>query len=109
MDARKREIAQTVTATAAGIAILYFFRAVLIPLVLAGVLAVLVNGLTRFIGGRSRRAPHWAIVTLTALIVITSVVTAILIVAHGMVQVVQHVPALLALIDQLVQQAGDAL
>jgi predicted PurR-regulated permease PerM len=88
---------------------LYFLRAILIPLVLAGVVAVLVNGLMRFIGGRSRRAPHGAIVALTALIVIVSVVGATLIVAKGMVQVVQQVPALLALIDQLVQQAGYAL
>jgi hypothetical protein len=109
MAIRSRGIAQTVTATAAGVAMLYFLRAILIPLVLAGVVAVLVNGLMRFIGGRSRRAPHGAIVALTALIVIVSVVGAILIVAKGMVQVVQQVPALLALIDQLVQQAGYAL
>lgn len=109
MDVRSRDIARTITATVAGVAILYFFRAILIPLVLAGVLAVLVNGLLRFIGGHTRRAPHWAIVTLTAMIVIVSVVAAILIVAQGMARVVRYVPALLALIDQLVQQAGVAL
>ena len=109
MAVRSRHIAQTTTATAAGIAMLYFFRAILIPLVLAGVLAVLVNGLIQFVGGRSRRAPHWAVLIVAALIVIVSVVAAIQIVAQGMVQVVQQVPALLARIDQLVQQAGYAL
>lgn len=109
MAGRSRDLAQTLIAIVAGVALLYFFRTILIPLVLAAVLAVLVNWLVRFIGGHSRGVPHWAIVILTALIVIVSVVAAVLIVAQGMVQVVQNVPALLARADQLTQQVGYGL
>ena len=52
MAVRSQDIAQTVTAIAAAAAC-SFFRAILIPLVLAGVLAVLVNGPIRFVGGHS--------------------------------------------------------
>lgn len=109
MAARPRSVAQIITAIAAAVAMLYVLRPILIPLVLAAVLAVLVNGLIRFVGGRSRGAPHWAIVIVTALIVIINVVAAILIVVKGMAEVAQNIPALVDRIDLLVRQAGAAL
>ena len=109
MATRSGGIAQAVTAAAAAVAMLYFLRTILIPLVLAGVLAVLVNALVQFVSDRSRGAPHWAAVILAALIVIVSVLTAILIVAQGATQVLQQAPALLERIDQLLQHAGHAL
>ena len=109
MATRSGGMAQAVTAAAAAVATLYFLRAILIPLVLAGMLAVLVNALVQFISDRSRGAPHWAAVMLAALIVIVSVLTAVLIVAQGATHVLQQAPALLERIDQLLQQAGHAL
>ena len=58
MSARWSGIAQAVIATAAGIALLYFLRDILVPFILALVLAVLVNALVRFIGNRSPWAPR---------------------------------------------------
>lgn len=106
---RSRNIAQTIVAIAAGVAFLYVFRTILIPLVLAGVLAVLVNGLVRFVGGRSPGAPAWATVLLTSLIVIGSVVAAIVVLAQGMVEVAHNVPALLTRADETLNQIGQAL
>ena len=79
MSARWSGIAQAVIATAAGIALLYFLRDILIPFILACVLAVLVNALVRFIGNQSPWAPRWASVLVAGLLVLLcAVVTAII-------------------------------
>ena len=52
---------QSVTGAAAGMAILYFLREVLIPLVVAFVLAILVNAVVRLIADRGTGAPRWAV------------------------------------------------
>ena len=61
MTSRPSTIAQSVTGAAAGMAILYFLRGILIPLVLAFVLAILVNAVVRMIADRVPRAPRWAV------------------------------------------------
>ena len=83
MTSRPSTIAQTVTGAAAGMAILYFLRGILIPLVLAVVLAILVNAVVRMIAERSPRAPRWAVLVLAALVVIGSVAAGIYILPRG--------------------------
>ena len=61
LTSRPPRIAQSVTGAGAGMAILYFLRGVLIPLVLAFVLAILVNAVVRLIADRVPRAPRWAV------------------------------------------------
>jgi predicted PurR-regulated permease PerM len=105
---RSGDIAQGVIATAAGIALLFYLRGVLIPLVLAIVLAVLVHALVLFIGDRWR-APHWLAVFVAGLVVISSATAAILIIAQGAAHMVQQAPQLVGRIEQILQQAGHNL
>jgi AI-2 transport protein TqsA len=107
--ARPISIAQTLTGTAAGLGMLWFFRPVLVPFVVAFVLAVLVSGLVRWIRERSPRAPNWAVSLLAGLVVIVAASGGIFIMAQGMVQMVAQGPALVGRIDQLIQGAGHAL
>jgi len=106
MTTRSSGIAQSVTATAAGMALLYFLRDILIPLVLALFLAVLVNALIRFIGARLRGAPRWAVPVLAALVVLGGAVAATLLFVQGATQMVRQAPELIARIEDILQQAG---
>lgn len=108
MTTRSSEIAQAVIATAAAIAMLFYLRGVLIPLVLAVVLAVLVQALVRFIGDRWG-APHWLAVLVAGLVVISCATAAILIITQGAAQMVHLAPALIARIEQMLEQASRDL
>jgi AI-2 transport protein TqsA len=106
MTTRSSGIAQSVTATAAGMALLYFLRDILIPLVLALFLAVLVHALIRFIGARLRGAPRWTVLVLAALVVIIGAVAATLIFVQGAAQMVRQAPGLIVRIEEILQQTG---
>lgn len=108
MAARPISVAQTLTGTAAALAMLYFFRPVLVPFVVAFVLAVLVSGLVRFIRARSPRAPDWAVSLVAGLVVIITASAAIFVMAQGMVQMVSQGPALLDRINDLLLGASRA-
>lgn len=109
MTSRPSTIAQSVTAAAAGMALLYFLRGILIPLVLAIVLAILVNAVVRIIANRAPQAPRWAVLLLTTLVVIGSVAAGIYIIVQGTARMVAQGPELIRRIDQLVQAAGQSL
>ena len=106
--ARPISVAQSITGTAAALAMLWFFRPVLVPFVVAFVLAVLVSGLVRFIRSRSPRAPGWAVSLLAGLVVIIAASAAIFVMAQGMVRMVSQGPALVLRIDELLRGAGQA-
>ncbi len=109
MSERSSGIAQAVIATAAGIALLYFLRDILVPFILAMVLAVLVNALVRFIGEQSPWAPRWsAVVTAGLLVLLTAVVTALIFV-EGAAQIVKQAPQLVDRLDSIVEQIGQAM
>ena len=109
MTTRSGGIAQAVTATAAGVALLYFLRDILIPLILALFLAVLVNALIRFIGTRLRDAPRWAVLVLAAWVVMIGAVAATLVFVQGAAQMVRQAPELIARIEDILQQVGRAI
>src|SRR5688572_28717013 len=109
MTTRSGGIAQAVTATAAGVALLYFLRDILIPLILALFLAVLVNALIRFIGTRLRGAPRWAVLVLAAWVVMIGAVAATLVFVQGAAQMVRQAPELIARIEDILQQVGRAI
>ena len=102
-------IAQAITGTAAGMALLYFLRTILIPLVVAFVLAILVDALVRAIVRRRPQAPGWAVAAIAGAIIGTSAFGAIYVVASGGVEMVQQGPALIARLEELVAQAGRSL
>lgn len=109
MAARPISVAQTLTGTAAALALLYFFRGVLVPFVVAFVLTVLVSGLVRWIRTRSPSAPGWAVSLVAGLVVILAASGGIFIMAQGMVRMVAEGPALVARIDGLLLDAGQSL
>jgi predicted PurR-regulated permease PerM len=101
--------AQILTGTAATLAMLYFLRDILIPFVIAFVLAVLVSALVRFIRRRWAKAPDWAVATLAALVVIVCAAVGVFVLVQGTVQMVAQGPALVSRLDQIVMDFGRAL
>jgi AI-2 transport protein TqsA len=109
LAARPISVAQIITGTAAALAMLYFFRGVLVPFVVAFVLAVLVSALVRWVGARAPRAPDWAVALIAGLIVISAASGGIFVMGQGMAQMAEQGPALADRIDGLLLDAGRGL
>lgn len=109
VTSRSVGVAQIVTGTAAAVALLYFMHAILVPLVVAFVLAVLVRALVRFIEVRWPKAPHWTVSLLAALVVIGIAAGGIFVMTQGMVQIVAEAPALAARLDNILFSIGRSL
>src|ERR1051326_8698187 len=101
MTTRAISVSQTITATAAAIALLYFLASILIPFVIAFVLAVLVNALVRFIKNRWAAAPSWAVSLLAGLVVILMASGGIFVTAQGTAQIFSQVLALIARLAEI--------
>ena len=97
------------TGAAAGLALLYYLRNILIPFVIAFVLVVLVEALVTWIRRRWRSAPSWLVSWVAGLVVIGATAGGIFALAQGGVQMVEQAPALLDRIEQLVQSIGRSL
>ena len=102
-------VAQVVTGLTAGLALLYFLRSILIPLVVAFVLAVLVDALVRWIVRRWPRLPGWSVAAVAGAIIGPCAFGAIYVIAQGGVEIVDQGPALLSRLDSLVEQFGENL
>lgn len=109
VTARTIGTAQIITGTAAAVALLYFLRSILIPFVIAFVLAVLVNALVRFIQNRWAAAPSWVVSLLAGFVVIVIASGGIFVMAQGTVQMVSQGPALMDRLDQLALELGRSL
>jgi AI-2 transport protein TqsA len=109
LTTRPAAIAQLFTGTAAALALLYFLRSILVPVVVAFVLAILVDALVRSIDRYWPKAPGWAVVALAGGIIAASAAGAIYVVAQGAVEIVAQGPALLARVDRLVEELGRSL
>jgi predicted PurR-regulated permease PerM len=109
ISGRAVEIAQIVTGAAAAVALVYFMRVILIPFVIAYVLAVLVSALVRFIQNRWAKAPAWAVITFAGLIVIVVAAGGIFAMAQGAARIVATGPELLTRLEQIVQNVGQSL
>lgn len=106
---RKQYVPQVLTGAAAALAMLYFLRAILVPFVIAFVLAVLVDALVRWIKRHWRGAPHWAVSVAAALVVIISASLSIFTVAQGMVNLASQGPAVVDRLEEIVQSIGRSL
>lgn len=102
-------IAQVTTGTAAAFALLYFLRAILIPVVVAFVLAILVDALVRSIVRRWPLAPGWAVVASAGAIIGISTFGAFFVIAQGGVEIIEQGPALMARLEQIVTETGRSL
>lgn len=109
MTTRPVAIAQHFTGAAAAMALLYFLRSILIPVVVAFVLAILVDALVRSIDRRWPRAPAWAVAGLAGTIIATCVAGAIYVAAQGAVEIVGQGPAMIARVDELVERLGRSM
>ncbi|HZC37594.1 MAG TPA: AI-2E family transporter, partial [Sphingomicrobium sp.] len=109
MTTRTLGAAQIITGVAAAVALLHFLASILIPLVIAFVLAVLVNALVRFIQNLWPPAPGWAVSLLAGLVVIAAASGGIFVMAQGAAQIVSQGPALIARLDELAVDLGHAL
>ena len=108
-QSRTIAVAQIVTGMGAAVALLYFLASIIIPFVIAFVLAVLVNALVRFIQNRWSAAPAWAVSLLAGLVVIATASTGIFIMAQGAAKMVAQGPALLVRLDEISVQFGLSL
>ncbi len=107
MNSRRQiSIASVVVGTAAGLALLYVLRGILIPLVIALVLVVLVQALVRAIGHRWRWMPDPLVAILAALVISATSAVAIYVLAQGATQLVLQGPAMVARIEALLEQAS---
>ena len=109
MPTRTISVAQVITAVAAGIALLHFLASILIPFVIAFVLAVLVNALVRFIKNRRPAAPGWAVSLIAGFVVIVLASGGIFVMAQGAAQMVSQGPALIDRLDQILLDVGTSL
>jgi predicted PurR-regulated permease PerM len=109
VDSHRVRIASAIVGTAAALALLYFLRDIIIPLVVALVLLVLVQALVRAIDRRWSRMPDWLVSMSAALTIIASLAIALYVVVQGATQLVQQGPALVVRIESLLQQASQAL
>lgn len=100
-----KNIAPTIIAAGVVMAMLYYLRQALVPLVLAFVLAILLDALVRLISHRLR-APRVVIIALAALVVLSAALIGTLVIANGAIQIARDAPALVDRIDQLVEQGG---
>ncbi|MEA3080642.1 MAG: transport protein TqsA [Sphingomonadales bacterium] len=88
---------------------LYFLRDILIPLVIAFVLAVLVEALVVAIGRRWPGAPSWLVSWIAGIVVILAAAGGIFVLAQGAVQTVAQAPALQDRLDALIRSVGASL
>jgi predicted PurR-regulated permease PerM len=96
-------VAQTTTGVAAGLAILYFLRPVLVPFFLAVLLRILIAGIVSLVVRVLPRAPRWLILIATAAIVAFSAYSIFIVILQGMSDLVKQAPLLPARIDNLIR------
>jgi predicted PurR-regulated permease PerM len=101
--------AQIITGIAAAVALLHFLASIIIPLVIAFVLAVLVNALVRFIQKGWPAAPAWAVSLLAGVTVILTASAGIFAMAQGVAGIVSQGPALISRLDSLTVELGRSL
>ena len=77
-------------AAVAAVAVAYFLRPVLVPLVIAFVLVVLVDALVQLVARRLPRAPGWAAALVAGTLVIVTAAVSIFVLAQGTVRMLQR-------------------
>lgn len=110
MNSRRQiNFASSIVGTLAGLALLYFLRGILIPLVIALVLVVLVQALVRTIGSRWRWMPDALVSALAAVAIIATSAVVLYVLVQGVAQFAQQGPAVVARVESLLAQASRAL
>jgi AI-2 transport protein TqsA len=101
--------AQIFTGVAAVLAVLHYLSDVLIPFIMAFVLAVIVDALVTAIRRRWPVAPRWIVSAVAGLSVIIAAVGGILVLAQGAGEIISQGPALLDRLEMVAQSAGRSI
>ena len=109
MTTKPSTVAQTTTGVAAGLAIFYFLRPVLVPFFLALLLRVLVGGIVALVIRLAPRAPKWLTVIATAAIVGLGAYGIFIIILQGITDLVKQGPMLPAQFEGLAHLIGMGL
>ena len=96
-------------AAVAAVAVAYFLRPVLVPLVIAFVLVVLVDALVQLVARRLPRAPGWAAALVAGTLVIVTAAVSIFVLAQGTVRMLQRGSAVAERLESLAQSVGRTL
>jgi AI-2 transport protein TqsA len=99
-------VAQTTTGVAAGLAILYFLRPVLVPFFLAVLLRILIAGIVSLVIRLLPRAPKWLILVATAAIVGFSAYSIFIVILQGMSDLIKQAPVIPAQLDSLIRSVS---
>ena len=78
--------AQIVTAFAATVALLYFFRGVLAPFFLAAVIIVVIHAIADFIVGLLPKVPRWIVMVLSGVVLSALIIASFDIALHGLAE-----------------------
>jgi len=106
MTTTPSSVAQTTTGVAAGLAILYFLRPILVPFFLAVLLRILIAGIVSLVVRVLPRAPRWLILVATVGIVGFSAYSIFIVILQGMSDLVKQAPALPAQLDNLIRSVS---
>ena len=106
MTSTPASVAQTTTGAAAGLAILYFLRPVLIPFFLAVLLRILIAGIVSLVVRLLPRAPKWLVLVTTVVIVGFSAYSVFIITLQGISDLIKQSPYLPAKLDHLIRSAS---
>lgn len=103
MTTTPSSVAQTTTGVAAGLAILYFLRPVLVPFFLAVLLRILIAGIVALIVRLLPRAPRWMVLVATAITVGFSAYSIFIVTLQGISDLASQSAALPARLDYLIR------
>ncbi|VVD75625.1 AI-2E family transporter [Pandoraea pneumonica] len=105
MTSTPGSVGQTTTGVAAGLAILYFLRPVLIPFFLAVLLRILISGIVSVVVRLLPRAPKWLILLATVVIVGFSAYSIFIVTLQGISDLIKQSPDLPGQLDRLIRTA----
>lgn len=101
--------AQIVTAAAATIALLYFFRGILAPFFVAIVLVVVIHAIADVIVSLCAKAPRWIVMVLTGVVLSTVIIISFDVVLHGLMELLPQMQKMAVRLQELLHDAASAL
>jgi len=102
-------VAQVVTAVAAAVALLYFFRDVLAPFFLALVVIVVVHAIADVIVDLLPKAPRWIVIVLTGVVLGTLIIAAFDVALRGVPELRTQTQHMVSRLQELLQDAGSTV
>jgi len=109
MKAFSSTLAQIITAVAAAVALLYFFRGVLAPFFMAVVIMVVIHAIANVIVGFLPSAPRWIVVVLTGVVLSALIIASFDVALHGLAELIPQTQHMALRLQELLRDAGSAV